>query len=124
MFVQHGGEVRRAGPGESVAPGDAVRFAVSTPSPAFVAVLSVDPAGRASIYFPEGPRAAHVAGGAEVPLPLGTRLDATTGEERLVGLFCSSPVELEPVRLALQKAPDAAPLPTDCQGLRWSFVKR
>ncbi len=59
-----------------------------------------------------------------MPLPLGTRLDATTGEERLVGLFCSSPVELEPVRLALQKAPDAAPLPTDCQGLRWSFVKR
>jgi anti-sigma factor RsiW len=124
MFVQHGGEVRRAAPGESVAPGDAVRFAVSTPSPAFVAVLSVDPAGRASIYFPEGPRAAQVAGGAEVPLPLGTRLDATTGEERLVGLFCTSPVELEPVRLALQKAPDAAPLPTDCQGLRWSFVKR
>jgi hypothetical protein len=124
MFVQHGGEVRRAGPGESVAPGDAVRFAVSTPSPAYVAVLSVDPAGRASIYFPDGPRAAQVAGGAEVPLPLGTRLDTTTGEERLVGLFCTSPVELEPVRLALQKAPDAAPLPTDCQGLRWSFVKR
>jgi len=124
MFVQHGGEVRRAGPGETVAPGDAVRFAVSTPSPAFVAVLSVDPAGRASVYFPEGPRATQVPGGAEVPLPLGTRLDATTGEERLVGLFCSSPVELEPVRLALQQAPDAARLPTDCQGLRWSFVKR
>ncbi len=29
-------------------------------------------------------------GGAEVPLPLGTRLDATTGEERLLGLFCTS----------------------------------
>ncbi|MGZ6099479.1 MAG: hypothetical protein ACXWLL_13870 [Myxococcaceae bacterium] len=124
MFVQHGGEVRRAGPGESVAPGDAVRFAVSTPSPAFVAVLSLDPAGRASVYFPEGPRAAQVPGGAEVPLPLGTRLDATTGEERLLGLFCTRPVELEPIRLALQQAQDAASLPTDCQGLRWSFVKR
>ena len=124
MYVQHGSEVRRAAPGESVAPGDAVRFAVSTPVPAFVAVLSLDPAGKASVYFPEGPRAAQVPGGAEVPLPLGTRLDATTGEERLLGLFCTQPVELEPIRLALQQAQDAAPLPTDCQGLRWSFVKR
>ncbi len=124
MYVQHGDEVRRAAPGESVAPGDAVRFAVSTPAPAFVAVLSLDPAGRASVYFPQGPRAAEVPAGAEVPLPLGTRLDATTGEERLLGLFCTAPVELEPIRLALQQAQDAAPLPTDCQGLRWSFVKR
>jgi len=124
MYVQHGDEVRRAAPGETVAPGDAVRFAVSTPAPAFVAVLSLDPAGRASVYFPQGPRAAEVPAGAEVPLPLGTRLDATVGEERLLGLFCTAPVELEPIRLALQQARDAAPLPTDCQGLRWSFVKR
>lgn len=124
MYVQHGAEVRRAAPGESVAPGDAVRFAVSTPSPAFVAVLSLDAAGKAWVYFPEGPRAARIPAGTEVPLPLGTRLDATVGEERLLALFCTSPVELEPVRLALQQAQDAAPLPADCQGLRWSFVKR
>lgn len=124
MYVQHGGDVRRAGPGESVAPGDAVRFAVSTPAPAFVAVLSLDPAGKASVYFPQGTQAARVPAGAEVALPLGTRLDETTGEERLLGLFCTAPVELEPIRLALQQAQDAAPLPTDCQGLRWSFVKR
>jgi uncharacterized protein DUF4384 len=124
MYVQHGSEVRRAAPGESVAPGDAVRFAVSTPIPAFVAVLSVDPSGRASVYFPQGPRAVQVPAGTEVPLPLGTLLDETTGEERLLGLFCTTPVELEPIRLALQQAQDGAPLPTDCQGLRWSFVKR
>ncbi len=124
MYVQHGDEVRRAGPGERIAPGDAVRFAVSTPVPAYVAVLSLDAAGRASVYFPEGPRAAQVPAGTDVPLPLGTRLDATTGEERLLGLFCTGPVELEPIRLSLQQSQDAAPLPTDCQGLRWSFVKR
>jgi len=124
MYVQHGGDVRRAWPGELVAPGDAVRFAVTSPVPAFVAVLSIDPAGRASVYFPQGPRAARVQAGSDVPLPLGTRLDDTTGEERVLGLFCSSAVELEPVRLALQQSGDAAPLPSDCQGLRWSFVKR
>ncbi len=124
MYVQHGGEVRRAEPGEHVSPGDAVRFAVSTPTPAYVAVLSLDPAGRASVYFPEATRAAHVPAGTEVPLPLGTRLDATTGEERLLGIFCGSAVELEPIRAALERGTDAAPLPADCQGLRWSFVKR
>ena len=124
MYVQHGAEVRRAEPGEYVAPGDAVRFAVSTPTPAYVAVLSIDPAGRASVYFPQAARAAHVPAGTEVPLPLGTRLDATTGEERLLGLFCDSAVELEPIRALLERGTDAAPWPADCKGLRWSFVKR
>ncbi len=124
MYVQHGEEVRRAAPGENVAPGDAVRFAVSLRAPAYVAVLSLDPAGRAWVYFPPAPRAAPVPAGTEVPLPLGTRLDATTGEERLLGLFCASAVELEPVRQALEQGQDASPLPADCQGLRWSFVKR
>jgi hypothetical protein len=124
MYVQHGTEVRRAAPGETVSPGDAVRFAVSTPRPAFVAVLSLDPAGKASVYFPQAPRAAHVPAGSEVPLPLGTRLDATTGEERLLGIFCASAVELEPIREALEHGKDAVSLPADCQGLRWSFVKR
>ena len=124
MYVQHGGEVRRAEPGEHVSPGDAVRFAVSTPTPAFVAVLSLDPAGKASVYFPQASRAAQVPAGAEVPLPLGTRLDGTTGQERLLGIFCASAVELEPIREALERGHDASSLPADCQGLRWSFVKR
>src|SRR5262249_31376017 len=69
MYVQHGDEVRRAAPGETVSPGDAVRFAVSTPAQAYVAVLSLDPAGKASVYFPQAPRAVQVPPGAEVPLP-------------------------------------------------------
>jgi Domain of unknown function (DUF4384)/Putative zinc-finger len=124
MYVQHGDEVRRAGPGEFVAPGDAVRFSITTPVPSYVAVLSVDPAGRAFIYFPEKGRTVRVPGGPEVPLPLGTRLDETVGEERLLALFCSAPVELEPVRRMLEQAREAAPLPPGCQGVQWSFVKR
>jgi hypothetical protein len=124
MYVQHGDEVRRAALGESVAPGDALRFAVSTPTAAYVAVLSLDPTGKAWVYFPPAPRATLVPAGTEVPLPLGTRLDATTGEERLLGIFCTSAVELEPIRQALERGQDASPLPADCQGLRWSFVKR
>lgn len=122
MYVEHGGEVRRAGPGETVAAGDAVRFAVTTPSRSYVAVLSLDPAGHGSVYFPVGARAEPVEAGAEVALPLGTRLDATVGEERIVALFCSSPIELEPLRVQLERG--GLSLPDGCQVTRWSFVKR
>jgi hypothetical protein len=122
MYVEHAGEVRRAGAGDAVAPGDAVRFTVTAPAKAYVAVLSLDPAGRGSVYFPLGARAEAVEAGTEVALPLGTRLDATVGEERIAGLFCSSPVELEPLRLQLERG---IPLVADgCQVTRWSFVKR
>ena len=69
MYVQHGGEVRRAAPGESVSPGDAVRFAVSTPSPAYVAVLSLDPAGKARCTSRRVRGRRRCRRGAEVPLP-------------------------------------------------------
>ena len=122
MYVEHGGEVRSAVPGEVIAPGDAVRFAVTTPKKAYVAVLSLDAEGRGSVYFPLGARAEAVEPGGEVALPLGTRLDATVGEERIVGVFCSSPVELEPLRIQLEHG--IALAPEGCQVTRWSFVKR
>lgn len=122
MYVQHGGEVRRAGAGEEVAPGDAVRFVVTVPADGYVAVLSLDAQGRGSIYYPAGPRAAPVSRGSDLALPLGTRLDATVGEERIVGLFCAAPVELEPLRAALERGGSA--VPEGCQVTRWSFVKR
>ncbi|HEY6907941.1 MAG TPA: zf-HC2 domain-containing protein [Myxococcales bacterium] len=122
MYVQHGGEVRRAGAGEEVAPGDAVRFVVTVPADGYVAVLSLDAQGRGSIYYPAGPRAAPVSRGSDLALPLGTRLDATVGEERIVGLFCAAPVDLEPLRAALERGGSA--VPEGCQVTRWSFVKR
>jgi hypothetical protein len=123
MYVLHGEAVRRTAPGEVVAPGDAVRFSVTTPEPAYVAVLSVDPAGRASIYFPAGPTAAPVPAGRDVALPLATRLDATVGEERVMGLFCDRPVELEPLRAGLEAGAGDA-VPEGCKVTRWRFVKR
>ncbi len=121
MYVQHGADVRRAGPGEEVHPGDAVRFAVSSRESGYAAVLSLDPAHHASIYFPMEARAAAVPAGADVALPLSTRLDNSVGEEKLLGLFCSAPIELEPVRLGLERG--TIPLPDGCQVSRWSFVK-
>jgi hypothetical protein len=122
MFVQHGAAVRQAGPHELVAAGDAVRFAVTSPVSSYVAVLSLDPRGRGSVYFPLGAVAQSVPAGADVALPLGTRLDESVGEERIVGLFCDKPVELEPIRAALEGGHVAAP--EGCQVVRWSFEKK
>jgi hypothetical protein len=122
MYVQHNGDVRRAGPGATVDAGDAVRFSVTTKGAAYVAVLSVDPRGKGSVYFPLAPRAELLPAGQDVALPVGTRLDSTVGDERVIGLFCSSPVELEPVRQALERGQDS--IPEGCQVTRWSFVKR
>ena len=96
---------------------------MTTPRPAFVAVLSLDPSGRASVYFPDGPRAVRVEPGVDVALPLATRLDGTVGEERVLGIFCDRPVELEPLRAALERRPEPA-APAGCEVARWRFVKR
>ena len=123
MFVQHGGSVRRAEQGEVVATGDAVRFAVTTPRRSYVAILSLDPQGHASVYFPLGPRAESVEPGVESPLPLGTRLDGSVGEERVWALLCPSPVELEPLRAQLERG-RVEVLSQVCTVIPWRFVKR
>jgi hypothetical protein len=122
VYVQHGAEVRRAGPDEAVSPGDALRFSFSLPRPAWVAVLSLDGAGRASIYFPLGGRAERVEAGQDLPLPLATRLDSTVGPERLTALACDAPVELEPLRLALGVGAEVQP--EGCRVLHWRLLKR
>jgi hypothetical protein len=125
MYVQHGDDVRRAGPGDAVHPGDAVRFSIRAPSDGFAAVLSRDPQGHASIYFPAGSRAAAVGAGPDAALPLSTRLDDSLGNEQLLGIFCSSAVELEPIRRGLETLePGSAAIPAGCQTAQWSFEKR
>jgi hypothetical protein len=116
--VRHLSLVRRVAPGEAVAVGDAVRFAVTMREPAYVAVLSVDPRGRASVYVPPS----EVRAGEDVPLPVATRLDETTGEETVVGVFCAKPFDAEPMRTALEKGASLDSF--GCRVTRWSFVKR
>ncbi len=124
MFVQHQQRVRRALPGEAVAPGDVVRFVYSSQQPRYLAILSLDGAGVASVYFPDGPETVRVEAAEEAPLPLGTRLDGVLGEERVVALFCEQPRTLEPVRQALQAAAPALPQVPGCTLATFHFSKR
>jgi hypothetical protein len=127
FFVKHGAAVRRGVMGDVVAPGDALRFTYTSdrPGATFLAVLSVDGAGRASVYYPSGQpaRAVAVAAGRDVLLPISTVLDGVLGDELLIGLFCNSEVVLDPWLRALEQDVSAPP-PPGCSTDRLSISKR
>jgi hypothetical protein len=112
FFVRHAGTVREGRSGERVQPGDALRFVYRGRDPRYIAVLSVDGAGRASTYFPDSPVAPREEPG--VALPASTVLDDTLGEERLYGVSCPDPFDVEMLRKALEAAPRQSPAPKGC----------
>ncbi len=114
FYVKHGEHVRLGTSGEHVLPGDAVRFVYATPVAAYLAVLSVDGARRASVYYPSSPTSAPVAAGDGVALPVSTVLDDTLGAETIYGVFCPEPFAIEPLRAAVEAAPDRRPAPPGC----------
>ncbi|HUS63414.1 MAG TPA: hypothetical protein VMZ28_02685 [Kofleriaceae bacterium] len=102
LFVSHGGEVRPAGPGDVVAPGDQLQLTYSAAQATYLAVLSVDGARQASVYFPDdATRAWRAEPGADVPLPRSTVLDEVLGRETLYLLTCDQAVELAPLLATL-----------------------
>jgi len=113
LFVRHDGVVRSGGPGEVLAPGDSIQFAVTTPEPAYAAIVSVDGANHASAYFPRGELAEQLPAG-RTELPLSTVLDDTLGPERLWLLLCADAVEIAPVLAELTTHPRATPNVPDC----------
>jgi len=105
FFVKHGDAVRRGGPGEPVSPGDLVRFVVSTPRPAHLAIVGLDAGGAASVYFPPAGAADTVAAGTDVELPRATLLDDTLGPETVAAFFCERAVDVTTIRARPQSAP-------------------
>ena len=124
MYVQHGQDVRRALPGEALVPGDSVRFSYSSREASYLAILSRDGAGVATIYFPQGLEMAAVPAAEDALLPLATRLDGVLGEETVLALFCPSARALEPLREALQASPQSSPEVPGCKLATFHFTKR
>ncbi|HMI94320.1 MAG TPA: DUF4384 domain-containing protein [Polyangiales bacterium] len=116
FYVQRGAAVYRGGPGEQLLPGDHLRFVARPRERRYLAVLSLDGAQRATVYYPAGPRAvALVPSGAEQALPASVRLDDVLGPERLYALFCAQPLALEPLRTALAQQRTTFSAPTGCE---------
>jgi hypothetical protein len=88
--------------GERVKAGDQLRFRVANASQRHVAVFSRDGSGAATVYYPPQSRSRALGPASETALDAAVQLDATPGEETLVGVFCDSEFELEPLRVALE----------------------
>jgi len=103
LYVKHGEVVREGGPSEIVSPSDSINFAVSTDEPAFVAIISVDGAGKLSAYYPESPMAAAIPAGHDQVLPRSVLLDDTLGVERVAGVFCGKPLAVAEIAAAIAR---------------------
>lgn len=122
FFVKHGDQVRRGDDGQVVHPGDQLRFTLTTPRPAYVAIVSLDAARVVSTYYPKSERSAAVGAGRDQALDSSVLLDQTLGKERIWGIFCEAPFDLEPLRAALQRQGKLPPLPA-CTVDEVSIVK-
>jgi hypothetical protein len=120
FYVKHGEVVREGGPGEVVRPNEAINFTVSTDEPAFLAIISVDGAGKVSAYYPAGPTAAAIPAGRDQVLPRSVLLDDTLGLERVVAVFCQRPTLV--AELAAAVARDA--IPSGCVSDALTLEKR
>lgn len=121
-IVRPDGTIRGDQDSAMATPGDELQWHFRTSEERYVAVLSRDPVGHISVYYPDGPEAALLLVGQKQALPLALRLDATIGEEELLGLICKTPVQLEPVRSRLQSG--NATFPEQCTVRRYTLTKR
>jgi hypothetical protein len=126
FFVKRAQASRVGKPGEVVRPGDAVQFTYSAEAPVFLAIISADAGGNVQTLYPDGAQAARAPAGRDVVLPQSTILDDVIGHERVVGLFCAQPIELEPVRRAWQASAGLAepPVPGGCRADVLGWEKR
>ena len=80
FFVKRGEVVTRGQTGEHVRPGDSLRFTYTSSEPRHLAILSLDGAQHASVYFPSGGRAEPLpAGVRKVPTMTTSRISARAG---------------------------------------------
>lgn len=107
VFALQKGQVRELASGDRVAPGDRVRFVADGAGSRCLLLVSVDGAGRATVYVPfDGARSLELAPGRQ-ELPDSVELDGTLGTERLLAFFSDRPLEAAPLLQALARGPDA-----------------
>lgn len=122
FFVKHGTEVRRGSDGQVVHPGDQLRFTVTSRALRHVAILSLDGAGVATVYYPRGSSSEALAKLRDQALDSSVKLDDTLGQETIWGIFCDAAFELEPLRQELEQRGRLPPLP-ECTIDELSIVK-
>lgn len=94
----------RLASGDTVAPGDRIRFEVRAPRAGFVAIAGIDGSARATVYVPEHDREPIAYDPArDGVLPGAIELDATPGDERFYALFSTETFELDAALAGLKQ---------------------
>ena len=122
-YVKRGEQIMKGAPADVLRPGDRVEFAYRAPTAGYLAILSVDGGGSATVYYPTGRVTVPIEAGEQV-LPQSTLLDEVLGEEEIFALFCSKPVQLEPIRSSLASGERSRLSVPGCQVESIRFEKR
>jgi len=110
FYIQRDGHVSPGASGDLVHPGDILRFTYTSEHATYLALLNAD-ARAATVFHPVSARSLLVDAGRESALDFGVELDQQLGDEHVFGLFCDAPLELEPVRGALEASGHLPDLP-------------
>lgn len=94
FYVKRDERVHLGHASEPLRMGDQLRFAYSTPQPAYLAIISRDATGKRSLFYPSARRAERVEPGDQVLLPSSVTLDDAPGDEHVLSLFCDAPLDL------------------------------
>jgi hypothetical protein len=113
VFAQRDDPVRRifqVRDGDTMRPGDALRFAVYPSSWPYLLVVSVDGKGTVSSYFPfGGDQSGRLDGEARVELPGSVLLDDAPGPERIFAIFSREPLTVRAATSALGSIANGGP---------------
>jgi hypothetical protein len=110
LFAQHQGHVTEVRDGDTLEPGDALRFEIQPGGLAYLLVGSVDGAGEAGIIFPASqPESARIDPMAQFALPGSAVLDASPGPERAFVLLSARPISAEAAKAAMRRLAQGGP---------------
>jgi hypothetical protein len=126
LHRKHGEGSARVTPGETLSPGDSVRFEVRTEGTSgYVAVVGRDAAGVVTVYYPYDGSAAVPHDAREPLLPDAIELGEGDGEEVVYALFSAKPFSLDWAVAALKEGRDLTrAAPGGVSVGRTSFVVR
>lgn len=124
LYIKRGDSVIEGRSGDVVHPGDAIRFAYTSTSAGYLMILGRDGAGRVSVYYPEGDRAAPIRPAEDQVLPGSIVLDDVPGSEEIVALACVHPVAAAAAQAALRASRQAPERIAGCAVERLIMDKR
>lgn len=100
-------ESRRLATGDTVHPGERIRFEINAARKGFVTVIGIDGSGTKTTYFPYGASAAAAVDPAESRiLPGAIALDATPGDETFFAVYATHPFTTDEAFAAVARPTD------------------